>query len=203
MITNNIHSWSLGSTPNRSLARFGTSIRSSIPSEPLMSWPALGALPLHSIPGFEPRISDLPTRVPLKMPVITEIPRIPPKTHSSLPHSHRSQDKTGFTLPPGTPIAYVAVIAMMMRSIAGILCVLYLSVSTVFAAVHHHDASALDDQQCAACSWHHDGTVDAPSVAPLVVRPDLILFVEEFCDCSFRELSLRIHPNRGPPLALL
>ena len=90
----------------------------------------------------------------------------------------------------------------MKRTVAAILCLLYVSVSTVFAAVHHHDNS-LDDQQCAACSWHHDGTVDEPSIAPLIVRPELVVIHEEFSGAALRELSLRIHPSRGPPPALL
>jgi hypothetical protein len=92
--------------------------------------------------------------------------------------------------------------AMMMRAIAATLCLLYLSVSTVFAAVHHHDAS-FDDQHCAACSWHHDGTVDEPAVAPIVVRPETLFFSEESPVFTLRELSLLIHPSRGPPSSLL
>jgi hypothetical protein len=90
---------------------------------------------------------------------------------------------------------------MLMRSIAAVLCLLYLSVSTVLSAVHHHDGS-FDDQHCAACSWHHDGTVDEPSVAPLIVRPDTVCFIEEYCPLALRELSRRIHPCRGPPVLL-
>jgi hypothetical protein len=71
-------------------------------------------------------------------------------------------------------------------------------VSTVFAAVHHHDAS-FDDQHCAACSWHHDGTVDEPTVAPAIIRPETILVVPESPCLFLRELSRQIHPNRGPP----
>ena len=90
----------------------------------------------------------------------------------------------------------------MMRSIAVTLCLLYLGVSTVFAAVHHHDGT-FDDQHCAACSWHHDGTVDEPSVAPLVSRPEIFVYREESSDFFVRELSPRIHPSRGPPVPLL
>lgn len=90
----------------------------------------------------------------------------------------------------------------MMRSIAAVLCLLFLSVSTVFAAVHHHDGSG-NDQQCTACSWHHDGTVDEPTVAPLIVRPEIIVSREEFTGFTLRNLSVRIHPSRGPPAVLL
>ncbi len=91
---------------------------------------------------------------------------------------------------------------MMMRSIAAALCLLYLGASTLFASVHHHDGS-FDDQHCTACSWHHDGTVDLPAVAPLPVRPEIIVFLEESSDIPLRELSPRIHPSRGPPSVLL
>jgi len=90
----------------------------------------------------------------------------------------------------------------MMRSIAAVVCLLYLSVSTVLAAAHHHDGS-LKDQQCAACSWHHDGTVDEPSVAPLIARPEIMVILDESPSFTLRELSLLIHPSRGPPTALL
>ena len=94
---------------------------------------------------------------------------------------------------------------MMMRSIAALLCMLYLSVGTVFAAAHHHeDASAVvDDSQCAACIWHHNGQVDSPPVAPSVVRTESFVFVLEPPDFFVRELSLVSHPSRAPPLTLL
>jgi hypothetical protein len=91
---------------------------------------------------------------------------------------------------------------MMTRSIAALLCLLYLSVSTVLAAVHHHDG-AFDDQHCAACSWHHDGTVDDFAVTPRVTPPEFVLIVEEAARCDLSELSLAIHPCRGPPALLL
>ena len=61
----------------------------------------------------------------------------------------------------------------------------------------------LNDQQCAACSWHHDGAVDEPSVAPLIARPEITVILDESASFTLRELSLRIHPNRGPPAILL
>jgi hypothetical protein len=91
----------------------------------------------------------------------------------------------------------------MMRCVATVVCLLYVSVCTIFAAVHHHDGSLSDHQQCAACSWHHDGAVDQPVVAPLVVRPEVIVAREEALDYRVSELSPRIHPNRGPPSVLL
>jgi hypothetical protein len=93
---------------------------------------------------------------------------------------------------------------MTVRWIAGIVCLLYMGVSTIFAAVHHHDNSLArgGDQQCAACAWHHDGTADAPQFAPVVIPADTIVFPEEPLAIVLRELSPRIHPNRGPPLPL-
>ena len=90
----------------------------------------------------------------------------------------------------------------MIRAIAATLCLLYVSVSTVFAAVHHHDAS-FDDQHCWACSWHHDGMVDEPPVTPDVVRPETLVFFETAPSFIVREGSLGGHPGRGPPLILL
>jgi hypothetical protein len=89
----------------------------------------------------------------------------------------------------------------MMRSIATVVCLLYLSVSTVFAAIHHHDGSR-NDQQCTACSWHHDAAVDEPVVAPLIIRPEIIVVQDESPSFTLRKLSLRIHPSRGPPVLL-
>lgn len=91
----------------------------------------------------------------------------------------------------------------MMRCAATIVCLLYVSVCTVFAAVHHHDGSLSDHQQCAACSWHHDGVVDQPIVPPVIIRPEPIAFRNELQTLTLRELSPRIHPSRGPPLVLL
>ena len=59
---------------------------------------------------------------------------------------------------------------MLMRSFAAILCLLYVSVSTVFAAAHHHDGG-VNDQECAACSWHYDGMADQPSATPALKLP--------------------------------
>lgn len=89
-----------------------------------------------------------------------------------------------------------------MRSIAALICLLYVSVSTVLAAVHHHDGT-FDDQHCAACSWHHDGTVDEPNVEPRLSPPNFVLVPDEVTRVVLCELSLGIHPSRGPPALLL
>lgn len=90
---------------------------------------------------------------------------------------------------------------MKSRWIATVVCLLYLSVSTVFAAVHHHDADeGQAPSQCAACAWHHHSTVELPAASFAVYHPATILLVEKPAHTFFRELSLKIHPSRGPPL---
>lgn len=80
------------------------------------------------------------------------------------------------------------------------LCLLYLSVSMVFSAVHHHEATSVaGDQQCAACAWHHDGTVDLPQLAPRVTPPETVSFAESALHLILPELAPSIHGSRGPP----
>ena len=83
---------------------------------------------------------------------------------------------------------------------AGILCVLYLSISTIFAGLHHHPADALDHgQDCAACAWHTESVSDVPQVRFSVERPEAVLFVasgEHFVAAS---ADIRRAPSRGPP----
>lgn len=90
---------------------------------------------------------------------------------------------------------------MKSRWIATVVCLLYVSVSTGFAAIHHHDTNGADSGQCAACAWHHEGgRADLPAIAIAVERPLTIAWAEEPAHTFFRELSLRIHPSRGPPI---
>jgi hypothetical protein len=89
---------------------------------------------------------------------------------------------------------------MTVRCLGAILCLLYLSVSMVFSAVHHHDASSgVGDQQCAACAWHHDGTVDLPQISPRVIPPEPIISSESELHIVLPALAPRIHGSRGPP----
>jgi hypothetical protein len=89
---------------------------------------------------------------------------------------------------------------MKWRWIAGIVCALYLSVGTVVAATHDHSGDALHgDQQCAACAWHHEA-IDAPTVGPGVSAPEWVLVAHQADFLHFSDVSVGIHPSRGPPL---
>ena len=90
---------------------------------------------------------------------------------------------------------------MRLRWVTGIVCLLYLSVSTVFAAMHDHESDLLrPDPDCIACLWHHEGQFDLPVVCPFVPQPLRIALREEPPHSFFREVSIRIHPSRGPPV---
>jgi hypothetical protein len=89
---------------------------------------------------------------------------------------------------------------MKSRWIAGIVCALYLSVGTVFAATHNHSDDALQGQdQCAACAWHHEA-VDVPRVGPVVSVPEWLALAHQTDFLHFSDVSVGIHPSRGPPL---
>lgn len=78
-------------------------------------------------------------------------------------------------------------------------CALYLSVGTVFSAMHDHSADALHgDQECAACAWHHE-SVDLPTVTAVCAAPDLLLAAHDVPSLFFSKVALGIHPSRGPP----
>jgi hypothetical protein len=93
---------------------------------------------------------------------------------------------------------------MKSRWIGMVVCLLYLSISTVFAAIHHHDSgSSNDSDQCAACAWHHETHTDVPSVSVPLPRPIIIACREQGANDFLRELSVKIHPSRGPPIISL
>jgi hypothetical protein len=80
------------------------------------------------------------------------------------------------------------------------ICALYLSVGVFAAATHDHSGDALHgDQQCAACAWHHEA-VDVPTVGPRVAAPAGISLAHEGEFLHFIDVSMGIHPSRGPPL---
>jgi hypothetical protein len=89
---------------------------------------------------------------------------------------------------------------MKWRWIAGIVCALYISVGAVFSATHDHsDDSLQGHQQCAACAWHHEA-IDVPTVGPRVCAAEGILVAHESEFLHFSDVSVGIHPSRGPPL---
>ena len=79
-------------------------------------------------------------------------------------------------------------------------CLLYLSIGGVFAAIHHHENDSLTHEPCAACAWHHENQVDVPIVLAAFEKPRPLVFSEQPAHTFFRELSLKIHPSRGPPV---
>lgn len=89
---------------------------------------------------------------------------------------------------------------MKSRWIAAVVCMLYLSIGTVYSAVHHHEDESVSGERCAACAWHHENQVDLPQVSTTVRHPETLVFAEKAAHSFFRELSLKIHPSRGPPL---
>lgn len=79
------------------------------------------------------------------------------------------------------------------------MCALYLSVGTVFSALHDHSDDGLHgEQQCAACAWQHV-SVDVPTAAPMVRAPEVVPVGNEGISIFFNEVTLGIHPSRGPP----
>ena len=89
---------------------------------------------------------------------------------------------------------------MKWRWIAGIVCALYLGVGTFAALTHDHsDDSLHGDQQCAACAWHHEA-IDVPVVGPCVAAFEGIVLPHEGETLHFSDVSVGIHPSRGPPL---
>jgi hypothetical protein len=88
---------------------------------------------------------------------------------------------------------------MKSRWITTMVCLLSLSVSSIFGSLHHHDDGSRNNEPCAVCAWHHEGQVDIPKVAIVLEKPRTLEFSEQPEDSFFRELSLKIHPSRGPP----
>jgi hypothetical protein len=93
---------------------------------------------------------------------------------------------------------------MKSRWIAMLVCLLFTSVCTVCPAIHHHpDDEAASQEPCPACAWHHEAKVDLPPAPFSFARPAEVVLAEEPAHSFFRELSLKIHPCRGPPGFLL
>jgi hypothetical protein len=92
---------------------------------------------------------------------------------------------------------------MKRRWISVVLCLLYLGISSVFAAVHHHDNDrSQSDLDCAACAWHYHAQVDVPVVRYAFTRVELFIGYSKESLFFIAEHSLWIHPNRGPPSLL-
>lgn len=86
---------------------------------------------------------------------------------------------------------------MKWRSAAGIVCVLVLSITTLFSAVHHHDGAS--DSQCAACAWHNHAKVDVPPASPQIQKPLRTSHKYETPPVLLISLSVADHFGRGPP----
>jgi hypothetical protein len=88
---------------------------------------------------------------------------------------------------------------MKWRWIAGIVCALYLSVGVIAGVAHDHsDDAQHGDQQCAACAWHHEA-VDVPIVGPQACAPAGTVISSENGFLPFIDVSIGLHPSRGPP----
>jgi hypothetical protein len=86
----------------------------------------------------------------------------------------------------------------MKRCLAALICLLYLSISTVFASGHHHSSSEAQEH-CQVCAWHQSSTVDAPETQ---VRITLPVFQLVTCEQPFTvhfEIFLAEQHSRGPP----
>jgi hypothetical protein len=89
---------------------------------------------------------------------------------------------------------------MIKRCIAASLCLLFLSVSTVFSAVHKHQADPVSGHtQCAACLWHAETVSDVPTTISLIPSSTILCVAFEREHFSATEQTLLIHPSRGPP----
>jgi hypothetical protein len=95
-----------------------------------------------------------------------------------------------------------ASILLKMRCIAAIVCALYLSVSTIVGAIHHHSAGSLDHgDKCAACLWHAESVSDIPSVSTPVEPPSVLGAAQPDSRPALVSIEIRETPNRGPPSA--
>src|SRR5256885_2942506 len=84
----------------------------------------------------------------------------------------------------------------LMRCIAAILCVLYLSISTVVAGSHHHSPGSLDHgAKCAACAWHAETISDLPEVGLPIQAPGELIF--QIAIREFRVFSSNIPTAPG------
>ena len=91
-------------------------------------------------------------------------------------------------------------VRMLKRCIAASICLLLLSVSTVFAALHKHDANAPGaHKQCAACLWHSETISDVPTIAQPIPAADFLLVAHQADSILPTITSVKVHPTRGPP----
>jgi hypothetical protein len=87
-----------------------------------------------------------------------------------------------------------------MRCIAAILCVLYLSISTVMAASHHHSPGTLDHgAKCAACAWHAETIADVPEVIVSINAPAETVLGQRSEQIILLSSDIVAVLNRGPP----
>lgn len=90
----------------------------------------------------------------------------------------------------------------MNRCIAAILCLLYLSASTAFAKVHHHDKEH-GTAACQACVWHNTASsIDVPTVGVPIVPPEFQLIVCPELRILPTDFFQVPSPSRGPPFLL-
>ena len=79
------------------------------------------------------------------------------------------------------------------------LCLLYLTVSTVLAIPHHHADDHAGAAKCHACHWQKNSVADEPAPAVVLIRTETEL---SFCSSFVALAPLRreyCQPSRGPP----
>jgi hypothetical protein len=89
---------------------------------------------------------------------------------------------------------------MKTRFAAGLICMLYISVSIIFGAPHQHSDTASVDQ-CASCAWQAGSVVDVPIIENFL-QPPAPTIVLEFAQALPTVVYVpKGAPSRGPPVS--
>jgi hypothetical protein len=91
-------------------------------------------------------------------------------------------------------------VAKMKRCIAAMLCLLYLTVSTVLAVPHVHADDEDSSSQCRQCHWKQNSIADEPTPSFGLVRVEFKAGQPIFLECPQLGVPSSTRTPRGPPL---
>jgi hypothetical protein len=88
----------------------------------------------------------------------------------------------------------------MIRRLTTLLVTLaYLGVVTWIGLIHHHEESACDSDQCAACIWQIQAVTDTPAVATAVQVHSIETLVASPTTASVPAQFVPTSASRAPP----
>jgi hypothetical protein len=89
---------------------------------------------------------------------------------------------------------------MKTRFAAGLICMLYISVSMIFGAPHQHSTEAAADH-CASCAWQAGSVVDVPITTTFIQPPAPKVFVDRAITVPTFFYVPEDTQSRGPPVS--